>query len=153
MFSDTISTLVKDYIESVDDFFITSLRFLFSIRKELFKQDNSISNELNLKRKKESIPKELLFITKSFIDRLNHHKINFSLESLTVIQLIVSNATKKEKRKKDLKLARQHRKCQETPLLIYNSFKIYSTCCSINIIDYFFRIGIYASYDKILKSI
>ena len=53
--------------------------------------------------------------------------------------------------KKDQTLVRQHRKCQETPVLIYNSLKIYSTSCSRNIIDHFLSIGISVSYDKILE--
>ena len=40
---------------------------------------------------------ELLFLTKGFIDRFNYDKVNFSLESLTVAQIIISNATKKTK--------------------------------------------------------
>ena len=148
-----MSSLAKDYVKSLDDFLIALLRFLLSIRKELFKQEKSFPDEINLKSQKESIPKELLFVTKSFIDRFNYYKVNFSLESLTVAQIIISNATKKTKIKKDQKLARQHRKCQKTSLIIYNSLKMYSTCCSINRIDHFFRIQDYDRISKLTQNI
>ena len=148
-----MSSLAKDYVKSLDDFLIALLRFLLSIRKELFKQEKSFPDEINLKSQKESIPKELLFVTKSFIDRSNYYKVNFSLESLTVAQIIISNATKKTKIKKDKKLARQHRKCQKTSLIIYNSLKMYSTCCSINRIDHFVRIQDYDIISKLTQNI
>ena len=53
--------------------------------------------------------------------------------------------------KKDQKLVCRHRKCQETPSLIYSNLKIYSTCRSRNIIDHFFSIGICVSYDRMLE--
>ena len=49
LFSDTVSTLVKDYIESPDDFFIALRKIVLPIRRELFEQENNISDELNLK--------------------------------------------------------------------------------------------------------
>ena len=116
MFSDIVSTLAKDYVKSLDDFFIALLRFLLSIRKELFKQEKSFSDEINLKCQKESIPKELLFVTKSFIDRFNYYKVNFSLESLTVAQIIISNATKKTKIKKKKKTSSSTKKMSENTI-------------------------------------
>ena len=98
--------------------------YLLPIRKELFKQENSFSDELNLKRQKESISKKLLFITKKLINRFSHDEVNFSQESLTVAQIVVSNATNRTKMKKNKKLVRRHRKCLKTPLLIYSSLKI-----------------------------
>ena len=98
-----------------------------------------------------TIPKKLLFLTKAFIDRFNYDEVNFSQGSLTAAPIIAFNTTKRAKMKKDQKLVRRHRKCQETPLLICNSLKIYSTCRSRNIIDHFFRIGICIYYDRILE--
>ena len=62
-FFDTVSTVVKDHVESPDDFFIALLRFVLPIENELFKQEKPLSDELNLKCQKEPIPKELLFLT------------------------------------------------------------------------------------------
>ena len=56
--------------------------------------------ELNLKCQKESIPKKLLFLTKALIDGFNHDEVNFSQEPLAPAQIIVSNATKKDKNEK-----------------------------------------------------
>ena len=61
------------------------------------------------------------------IDRFNYDEVDFSQESLTAALIIVSNATKKNKNEKRPKTI-CHRKCQETPLLIYSSLEIYSTC-------------------------
>ena len=70
---------------------------------------------------------------------------------MSAAQIIASNATQQTKAKGDHTLVRRHKKCQETPLLVYNTLKIYSTCHSRNIIDPFFSIGICISYDKILE--
>ena len=58
-----VPTVVKDYIESPDNFFIALLRFVLPVQNELFEQRKTFSDELNLKCQKESIPKELLFQT------------------------------------------------------------------------------------------
>ena len=96
LFSDTVSTLVKDYIESLDDFFIALRKIVLPIPRELFEQGNS----LNLKCQKESIPKELLFLTKALVDGFNHDEVNFSQESLRAAEIIVSNATKRTNEKR-----------------------------------------------------
>ena len=53
------------------------------------------------------IPKKLLFLTKALIKGFNHDEVGFSQESLTVVQIIVSNATKKTKIK-DQELVCRH---------------------------------------------
>ena len=106
-----VSTLVKDYIESPDDFFIALRKIVLPIRRELFEQENNFSDELNLKCQKESVPKKLLFLTKAFIDGFDYDEVNFSQESLTAAQTIACNATKRAKMKKDQKLVPRHRKC------------------------------------------
>ena len=90
-------------------------------------------------------------LTKALIDKFNHDEVYSSQESQIAAQIIVSNATKRTKIKKDQKFVRRHRKCQETPLLIYSSLKINSTCFSTNIIDLFSSIGQSGSYDSILE--
>ena len=104
-----------------------------------------------MNKQNESIPKRLLFLTNALIDGFNRDVVNVSQESLTAVQIIVSNATQRTKAKGDHTLVRRHKKCQETPLLVYNTLKIYSTCRSRNIIDHFFSIGICISYDRILE--
>ena len=151
LFSDTVSSLVKDYIESPDEFFIALRKIVLPIRKEIFKQKNNFTDDLNLNKQNESIPKRLLFLTNALIDGFNRDVVNVSQESLTAAQIIVSNATQRTKAKGDHTLVRRHKKCQETLLLVYNTLKIYSTCRSRNIIDHFFSIGICISYDRILE--
>ena len=153
LFSDTVSSLVKDYIESPVELFIALQKIVLSIRKEIFKQKNNFTDDLNLNRQNESIPKILLFLTNALIDGFNRDVVNVSQESLTAAQIIVSNATQRTKAKGDHTLVRRHKECQETPLLIYSTLKIYSTCRSRNIIDHFFSIGICISYDRILELI
>ena len=99
----------------------------------------------------ESIPKRLLFLTNALIDDFNGDVVNVSQESLTAAQIIVSNATQRTKAKGEHTLVRRHKKCQETPLLVYITLKIYSTCHLRNIIDHFLSIGICISYDRILE--
>ena len=152
LFSDTVSSLVKDYTESPDEFFIALRKIVLPIQKEIFKQKNSFTDDLNLNKQNESIPKRLVFLTNTLIDGFNRDVVNVSQESLTAAQIIVSNATKQTKAKGDHTLVCRHKKCQETPLLVYNT-KIYSTCRSRNIIDHFFSIGICISYDRILELI
>ena len=83
LFSGMVSTLVKNYIELPDDFFIALRKIVLPVRKELFKQENTFFDELNLKYQKAPIPKKLLLLSKVLIDRFNHDKVNFSQESQT----------------------------------------------------------------------
>ena len=83
LFSGMVSTLVKNYIELPDDFFIALRKIVLPVRKELFKQENTFFDELNLKCQKAPIPKKLLLLSKVLIDRFNHDKVNFSQESQT----------------------------------------------------------------------
>ena len=93
LFSVKVSALAKDCIDSLDDFFIALRNIVLPIRQWLFKQENSFSDELNLKCQKESIRKRLSFLTKTLIDGFNYDEVNFSQESLTYAQIIVSNVT------------------------------------------------------------
>ena len=70
LFSDTVSTLVKDYIESSDDFFVALRKILLPIRREIFERENNFSDELNLKCQKESIPKKASLVNQSAYRRL-----------------------------------------------------------------------------------
>ena len=59
LFSDTVVTLVKDYIESLDDFFIALRKIVIPIRRELFEQENNFPDKLNLGAKKNRFQKSL----------------------------------------------------------------------------------------------
>ena len=59
LFSDTVVTLVKDYIESLDHFFIALRKIVTPIRRELFEQENNFSDKLNLGAKKNRFQKSL----------------------------------------------------------------------------------------------
>lgn len=58
---------------------------------------------------------------------------------------------KGQKMRKGQKLVRRYTKCQETPLFIYSSLKIYSSCHSRNVNDCFFSVEIYASHGRKLE--
>ena len=49
LFSDTVSALVKKYIESRNNFFTALQKIVLAIQKKLFKLKNSFSDELNFK--------------------------------------------------------------------------------------------------------
>ena len=66
----------------------------------IFKQKNNFTDDLNLKKQNESIPKRLLFLINALIDGFNRDVINVSQESLTAAQIIVSNRTHNEPRQK-----------------------------------------------------
>ena len=76
LFSDTVSSLVKDYIESPDEFFIALRKTVLPIRKEIFKQKNNFNDDLNLNEQNESIPKRLLFLTNALIDGFNRDVVH-----------------------------------------------------------------------------
>ena len=143
--------MVKVYIEPPDEFFIALRKIVLAIRKEVFKQKNNFTNDLNFNKQNESIPKRLLFLKNRLIDDFNRDVVNVSQEHLTAAQIIFFNATQRTKAKGDHTLVRRLKKCQETRLLVYNTLKIYSTCRSRNIIDDFSNIGICISYDRILE--
>ena len=48
------------------------------------------------------------------------------------------------------KLSRIHKK-RETPVVIYNSLKLYGTVRSKSLINHFFHLGIAVSYDRVLE--
>jgi len=101
LFADTISTLVKDYIESPDEFFIALRKIVLPIRKEIFQLQNDFTDDLNLNHQSKTIPKRLLFLTNALIDGFHRDAVNAKQESLTVAQIVVSNATQRTKKKGD----------------------------------------------------
>ena len=48
-------------------------------------------------------------------------------------------------------VARRQSKNQETPILLFNSLKIYMTDQSRNLLHHFFHLGICVSYDRVLE--
>ena len=67
--------------------------------EEIFKLENNFNNDLNLNDQSKTIPKRLLCLTNALIDCFHRDKVVVSQESLAVSQIVVSNATKRTKRK------------------------------------------------------
>ena len=72
---------------------------------------------------------------------------------MTVAQLITSHASmSREKRIPKKLVERRHSKDRETPIMLYNSLKLYTgTNRSRDLIDHFFHLGLCVSYDRILE--
>ena len=91
------------------------------------------------------MPRILLLLIMLLVDGCTFMKP--SQEALSVAQLITDHA--KINRKKTKK--QRHRKCQETPLMIYTGLKLFFLTRSRKLIDGLFRIGLCVSYDRVLE--
>ena len=69
----------------------------------------------------------------TLVEGLGTHKV-FSQKSLIILKCMPENRRKK----------------RETPVLVYNSLKLYGTVRSKGIIDNIFHLGLCVSYDQVL---
>ena len=93
------------------------------------------------------LPKSLLYLISTLTDWFSSTENNF-----TVAQIIMWNYRKSNKKVNDRQLIkRSHTKTHETPMMIYIPLKIYSVTCSRNLIDMFFNLGLWISYDWVLE--
>ena len=154
IFDDQVRRLVNEYVETPDEFYASLRKIVSPIRKEIFDMKNKFDGHFDPKCQLNSVPKRLLLMISALIDGSSEtNGCNFSQETLTTAQLIMSHTRKFEKKHMPEKLIRRrHSKNQETPIMLHNSLKIYATTDrSRNLIDHFFRLGLCVSYDRVLE--
>ena len=90
MFDQQADNLIRDYVETPDEFCVSLRKVLNSIRKGIFEKKNNFAGNFEPLCKSESVPKSLLRLISSLIDG-TYHSNEYSQEAVTVAQLITSH--------------------------------------------------------------
>ena len=120
VFDDQVRRLVNEYVETPDEFYASLRKIVSPIRKEIFDIKNKFDGHFDPKCQLNSVPKRLLLMISALIDGSSETSgCNFSQETLTTAQLIMSHTRKFEKKHMPEKLIRRrHSKNQETPIMM-----------------------------------
>ena len=99
MFFDTVSSLIDDYVDSPDGFFSSLRKVVTPIRSEIQKKKNQFSGKFDSSCQINSVPRTLLFLTKALIDGNGGYEDEFSQETLTAAQIIISHVRKEPQKR------------------------------------------------------
>ena len=88
MFDKQADNLIRDYVETPDEFCASLRKVLNSIRKGIFEKKNNFTGNFEPLCKSESVPKSLLRLISSLIDG-TYHSNEHSQEAVIVAQLII----------------------------------------------------------------
>ena len=123
-FKDAISSILLDTCNE-PDIFMRKLRDIVEpIRDAIGKHENTFEGEFNIESQINSVPMILLNLVSMLVHGANIENKGFSQGALTAAQIIIYNFRKNAK-KHDEPKHRRHLKERETPVVIYNSFKLY----------------------------
>ena len=152
MFDQQVDLLIRDYVETPDEFCASLRKLVNPIRKAIFNINNNFDGHFDPGCQFNLVPEHLFLLVSSLIDG-TYDTNEFSQEAMTVAQLITSHASRsRAKRVADKLVACRHSKDRETPIMLYISLKLYTgTDRSRNLLDYFFHLGICVSYDRVLE--
>ena len=151
-FKRKVKELIGEHVKCPDDFLFSSRSALSPVRKEMVDQCNGFDGSLNNSSQFTSIPKSLLYLISTLIDGFSPTDNNFTQETFSVVQIIMWNYHKSNKKVNDGQLIKRHdAKTRETPMMIYIPLKIYSVTRSRNLIDMLFNLRLCISYDRVLE--
>ena len=108
------------------------------IRNAMILKKNSFQGNFTEDSQINPVPIHLLSLVSMLIDGTNVANKGFSQAALTASQIIMYNF---RKHGKEVESQRRHLKQRETPVVIYNSLKLYATVRSRVLIDHFFSLG------------
>ena len=151
-FKSTVDKYIGESIDDASDFIKAVQRIVIPLRKVIDETENYFNGSFEEGCQRKSVPIQLLTVISMLVDGVGTQTKGFSQQSLTISQLIQSNFKKKIKKteKMGTKLSKIHKK-RETPVVIYNSLKLYGTVRSKSLINHFFHLGIAVSYDRVLN--
>ena len=130
------------------DIFMRSIRHVVQpIRNAMSLTENSFQGTFAEDSQIDSVPIQLLTLVSMLIDGTNFANKGFSQPALSASQIIMYNF---RKHGTETGSQRRHLKQRETPIVIYNSLKLYATVRSRVLIDHFFSLGICVSYQRVL---
>ena len=139
-FKDTFDSILFDRVVEPDNFMKSMRDIVQPIRNVMSLTKNTFNGEFTSDSQINSVPIQLLSLISMLIDGTNISNKGFSQASLTASQIVVYNFRKCGKQTES---KRRHLKERETPVVIYNSLKIYSTVRSRILI------GICLSYQRV----
>ena len=152
--------MMDQHVETPGKFCASLRKVVNPIRKAIFEKKNNFDGHFESLYQTESVPKSLLRLISPLIDGTNDSN-EHSQEAVTIAQLITSHASRSRRKRvpdflskvPDKLVARRHSKNRETPIMLYNSLKIYMNDLSRNLLVDFFHPGICVSYDRLLKKL
>ena len=145
-FKDTFDSILFDRVVEPDNFMKSMRDIVQAIRNVTSLTQNTFNVEFTGDSQMNSLPIQLLSLISMLIDGTNISNKGFSQASLTTSQIVVYYFRKCGKQTES---KRRHLKERETPVVIYNALKIYSTVRSRVLIDHFLSLGICLSYQRV----
>ena len=143
--SQKVEELVSSHVKCPDTYLASLQAIAHPIRVAIDKLGNSFTGNFDSSCQIQSVPKLLLLLIMLLIDGCTSKKP--SQEALSVAQMITYHARINRKSRKN----QRHRKCQETPLMIYTGLNIFFLSRSRQLIDGFFKIGFSVLYNRVLE--
>ena len=143
--SEKVDELVDSHVKCPNSYLASLQLITHPIRVAISELKNSFEGHYDGSSQVNSVPRILLLLIMLLIDGCTSMKP--SQEALTVAQLITYHA--KINRSKSKK--QRHKKCQETPVMIYTGLKLFFLTRSRMLIDSLFKTGVSVSYDRVLE--
>ena len=147
-FKHTFNSIMRDSVVEPDNFMKSLRSVIRPIRDAMCITKNKFEGYFLNDSQTNSVPIQLLSFISMLVDGTYITNKGFSQAALTCSQIIMYNFRKCPVRKAETK--RRHLKERETPVVIYNSLKLYATVKSKVLLDHFFNLGICLSYERVL---
>ena len=143
-----VSKMIYDSRDS-HNIFMRRLRDVATqIRNTMVIQKNKFVGSFKKDSQADSVPIELMTLMSMLVDGTTTENNVLSQGALTSAQVVLYNFRKKSVKMKTGN--RRHAKSHETPLVIYNSLKLYSETRSKTAIDDLHALGLGISYQRVL---
>ena len=154
LMKEDIDANLQDDVSEPDIFIKLLNKVVRPLRKAMILQKNDLNGTFSANCQYNSVPKELLAFITILIDGTNINA-KISQSSLSCAQMIMSNFNPNRKCGNNSSTCENkvtsHSKKRETPLLLYNSSKLYGSFRSETVISSLFHIGICLPYYRILE--
>ena len=108
------------------------------------------NNKFNLENQLRSVPLSLLKLISLLVISVSMDNMKYSQVTLSISQLTVSNF-RKQVDKNNLQKHRRKILRRETSLMLFNALRMYASTKSWTLVDFYFQMGLCASYDCVLQ--
>ena len=149
-FSETINSVLKEYLSDHGGFIRKVRKLVTPIRHDMSIRKNHFSGSIEDGDQEKSTSILLLTLISMLVDGHADIENDCSQATLSIAQCITFNMRKSKKGRSTCTSFRRHAKARETPSVMYTSLKIYATVGSSTLIDHLFNLGICLSYSRVL---
>ena len=108
------------------------------------------NNKFNLENQLRSVPLPLLKLISLLVISVSMDNMKYSQVTLSISQLTVSNF-RKQVDKNNLQKHQRKILRRETSLMLFNALRMYASTKSWTLVDFYFQMGLCASYDCVLQ--